>query len=145
MSPRIVSLVLIAAIIACPLWCGNGLCHAGQCCADDACPLIEQVCPIHDTAQCCCETSSSRENSPRGPRRCQNKACQGVCGGAVFEKPIELPDASTDAFSLPLIVISIPFALQPAEHRLLGVEDLPLCHKGNHGRLLRTLHMSFLC
>jgi hypothetical protein len=144
---RIVSLIQIAAIIACPLWCSSGLCHAGQHCAIDGCSLMErttpQFCPFHGTTRCCCNESSSPRND-HGPCRCPNKPCQGVCGGAVFDKPIELNDVR-DSFFLPLIVTEISFALHVVECRSLDIEHHWHCHGGNHGRALRTLHMSFLC
>ena len=141
MLGRIVSVVQIVAIIACPLWCGNGWCHADTCCSVKQ--PSDQFCPDHGTAKCCCKKSSS-EHDNRGPCRCPNKTCQGVCGGAVFEKPVELNDASESHF-LPVIDSEISFALQLSECHSLDAEHHFHGPSGNYGRFVRTLHMSFLC
>ena len=142
MFARIVSLVQIAAIIACPMWCDSGLCHAGQCCSVKQ--SAAQVCPVHGTAKCCCNQKSHDNDDNRGPCRCPGKSCQGVCGGAVFEKPIEVNNAS-DSFLRPLVEAEISFPLQLAECPTLDVQHHWHCHGGNHGRFVRILHMSFLC
>ena len=141
MLPRIVVSVLILAIIACPLWCGNGSCHAGQCCP--ATHSVDHICPVHGTATCCC-TDKSSDDDDHVPRRCPNKSCQGVCGGAVLEKPLEL-DGTDSLLFWPLIEADASIAVQLAESRSLDVVLPGHCRRGNHGRLLRTLHMSFLC
>lgn len=148
MLARIVSLVLIAAVVACPLTCGNGLCHAGQCCSEMQ--ASDQVCPAHGTAQCCCGRASSDEDhcpsGDRGPCRCPGKSsCQGVCGGAVFEKQIELDGASDSSF-LSLVDTDTLLVTRVIERRTAhGAEHHWHRRGGNHGRSLRALHMSFLC
>jgi len=142
MFARIVFLLQIVAIIACPLWCGNGLCHGGQCCSSKQ--SSDQICPVHGTDRCC-HTNSSPDRDNRGPCGYPNSSsCQGVCGGAVFEKPIELNDVS-DSFFLPKIDTEFGFVSQLAGCRSLDVEHHRHCLGGNYGRLLRTLNMSFLC
>ena len=141
MFARTVSLVLTVAIIACPMWCGNGLCHAGWCCSPEQ--SSHQPCPVHGTARCCGDTGSpdSKDDCPgEAPGK---SSCQGVCGGAVFEKPRELNDG-TDSSVLPLVTAETPVACQLAECRTHGGEHFLRCG-GNRGRFLRTLHMSFLC
>ena len=139
MFARIVSLVQIATIIVCPMWCSSGLCHAGQCCSVKQ-SAADQVCPLHGTATCC-EKSSHEDGVPC---RYPNKPCQGICGGAVFEKPIELDDCSA-TFFLPLIHTDIFFAPQLADGAKLDAEHRCQCLGDNHGRSLRTLYMSYLC
>lgn len=141
MFARIVSLVQIAAIIACPMWCSSGLCLAGQCCSVKQ--SADQVCPVHGSAKYCCN-QESHDDDNRGPCRCPGKSCQGVCGGAVFEKPVGVNDAS-DSFLFHSIDVEVAFTPQPTKCRTLNVEHHWHCHAGNHGRFVRTLHMSFLC
>ena len=140
MLARTVSLALITAIIACPLWCGNGLCHAGQCCSAEQSFRLSS--PVHRTARCCDKSSpNSNDNCPYDTP-CKS-SCQGICGGAIFENPCKLDDGTDTAF-LSLIAVDMPVACQLAECRIYDGNHL-LCWSGNHGRFLRTLHMSFLC
>lgn len=142
MFARCLSLVMIAVVVACPMWCGSGLCCADQCGSKEQ--SSHQACPRHGSAGCCCEEPSP-DNGDQSPCQCPNtKSCQGVCGGAVFEKPIELNDESGSVFS-PLDDTEIFFATQLAECRSLDVEHPWERHGGNLGRFLRTLHMSSLC
>ncbi len=149
MFARIVSLVLIAAVIACPLSCGTGACHASSCCADhgymSAEPCSQAVCPEHATTDGnCCAESSPDSNDPVPPPSPSKSSCQGICGGALFEKPSELdcPDAS---FFLP------PLGNDEAVVSHLSVcrtdaFRFPACVKaGNQGRFVRTMHMSLNC
>ena len=142
MSPRIISLVQIAAIIACPMWCSSGLCLADQCCSLKQ--PAEQVCPAHRSAKCCCCNQESDRDDNRSPCRCHDKSCQGVCGGAVFQKPIEVSHTS-DGFLPFLNDVDFSFRAQSAECQMLNLEHPPFFHSGNHGRFMRALHMSLLC
>ena len=136
-----ISIVMTAAIIACPLWCSNGLCHDEECCA--AGKLVEQTCPTHDSARCCGDKDSPGENSDCPPDAPCELSCQGVCGGAVFEKPCELT-GELESSLLPLVADETSVACQTAECRTRDGDHF-LRSGGNHGRALRTLHMSFLC
>ena len=141
MFARTVSVVLIAAIIACPMWCGNGVCHATECCLAEQ-PSCE-ACPVHGTARCC------DQPSPENNRHCPSESpgtssCQGVCGGAVFTKPNKLNDVA-DSFFGPLMDIDSPVVARLVECNFHGIEHDWHNGGGNHGRSLRTLHMSFLC
>ena len=142
MFARTVSLILIAAVIACPMWCANGQCHAGQCCAAEQ--SLHQSCPVHGTACCCCEKDSSDSNDDCPCDAPSESSCQGVCGGAVFEKPCELNDEMDSSFLLFNAAEMLPVACRLAEY-LTQNGDHFLDGGGNHGRSLRTLHMSFLC
>jgi len=147
MFTRLVSLVLVAAVIACPMWCGNGVCHADQCCIADECGSEEQssaCCPLHAAADCC-TGNVAQEHDEDAPGRCPNEsACQGVCGGAVFEKSCELngPDGS---FFLPTIGHDGSTVSLLSHFRIVGVQHHPCISAKNHGRFVRTLHSSFLC
>ena len=142
MFSRIVISVLILAIIACPLRCGKGSCLACQC--DSMAKSADYVCPDPGTASCCCPSKSSDNDDDHAPRPCSDKSCQGVCGGAVIQKPVEL-DGKDNSMSLPLIEAnaSITFQLTEAGSLDFVLQGRSGC--GNHGRFLRTLHMSFLC
>ncbi len=142
MFGRIVFLLQTVAIIACPLWCGNGLCCGGQYRSPKQ--SSHQACSVCETARCCHRNSlPDRDNRIpcRGPN---NSSCQGVCGGAVFEKPIELNNVA-DSFFLPQIDTEVSFVLQLTACRWRDIEYHSHCHGGNYGRLLRILHMSLLC
>lgn len=146
MLDRLVSLVLIVAVIGCPLYCGSGVCHADQCCAAGECNIEEQTpvsCSAHGAADCCCENSSEAPDQDP-PSRCPDAStCQGVCGGAVLESSSELdePDLS---FFLPIVdddsivsTLAHSRSVDPGNNRCLSAK--------NHGRVVRTLHSSFLC
>ena len=146
MFGRIVSVALIVVVIACPMLCGKGRCHAGGCCADDRCgwdDALTKACELHGTVDCRCE-DAPRQRGGDPPRNCPDKRiCQGVCGGAVLDKPVEL---EVIEFSCMLwldgdyLVVS---RLNPVRDNA-GVHRL--CVPGqNYGRYTRTLHASFLC
>ena len=139
MFPRIVSLVLIASVIACPLWCSKGLC-----CGDHQCSVKDQLCAVPGTLECCTESSSSDDHDPF-PCGCPKQSiCQGICGGAVFEKSIELDNVS-DSLTQLLPYTAISFALQLTESGTFDVRDHLQCHRSNYGRWLCTQHSTFLC
>ena len=142
MFTRTVSLVLIAAIIACPLWCGSGLCHAGQCCSVKQ--SSQQSFPGHGAVNCCC-TRSSPDGDDQAPSRCPAKSsCQGVCGGAIFEKLGEL-DSVEDSFFLPLADAEVSVSSWLLQCRSPDVAHHHCQSGGNYGRSLRTLYMSLVC
>lgn len=141
MFHRIVSLILIAAIIACPLWCGVGVCHSAHCCSEESSE------PVQDTCCCCC-SDEIPEAPPEQDHRCpcdtsKDSECQGICGGAVFDKPITF-NFDKD-FLLPLLAVESP-SLNPLVPCCPcdGDDHLSLIAI-NYGRALRTLHLSFLC
>ncbi len=151
---RILSVVLIAAIVACPWWCATGACHAGSCCA--APPSASQDTPT-PTRSCCqassdCPTStgptsagptSDREGRESTPPQ-DSQPCQGICGGAVLEKSVEIDDSLNCSFgniandvSLQTCCVEIGTQFDDSEFVSFG--------RGNYGRFVRTLQMSFLC
>lgn len=147
MFDRLVSLVMIFAVIACPMCCGNRACHAGQCCAADLCRLGKQAsptCPIHRTIEGCFN-ETAQDHDGRDPRRCPEKSsCQGICGGAVFEKPCEL--ANFEAYFFSLCVDDNDSIVSLSAHfRTSGTRQHHGSDATNYGRFVRTLHSSFLC
>ena len=151
MFTRLISLVLIVAVIACPMWCSNGQCLAGQCLAGQCCATADcslekrstQVCPTHDTKNCCCESVPGREEPE--PHRCpEESSCQGICGGAVFEKTCEFKSIEA-SFFVPLSAKDSSVVSLLARARTFCSEHPHQLSAKNHGRFMRTLHSSFLC
>lgn len=142
MRSRILTLLLIAAVVACPMQCGSGVCFAGDCCPPTGSQLS---CEQHGTNDICCEESQPEDDRAPEPQRCPGEqSCQGVCGGAVFEKPVKKLD-TTDSLVLQLDS-DLSLGTSLIECRTANLVE-PKCHHpgGNHGRSLRTLHMSLLC
>lgn len=145
MLARIVPLVLIAAIVACPLWCRNGRCQG--CCAENQVGV--SICPAGGAGDCCCPAGSREVTHPngkgQGPRRDDSGAtgCQGVCGGAVLEKPNSFPDLAQVPLLYDHHASPSPVASRLAACRSQGGESRPDCRM-TPGRYIRTLHMSFL-
>ena len=147
MFGRFVSLTLIVAVIACPFRCGIECCHAlGLSCAKlineaDA-DLLDDHSRFSDSRCCCDKSSPSDDQIPPAP--CSDESsCQGICGGAVLEKPDEL-DRPVISFTLcPLGNEVLPRSVSTIA---LGQSDLfPECARSkNQGRCVRTLHRSFL-
>lgn len=144
MFAQIVSLVTIVAIIACPLWCGDGQCGVAHCCSSEVKTATHDVCSTHGKSDCCC----CKESSPAEDEGCpvpepQDSSCQGVCGGAVLEKPSELPTTDDDCLCLPLTDEQGAIVTAQVEQASTG-DDVDAHCGGNYGRLLRALRMSFL-
>ena len=141
MFARLVSIFLIAAVIACPLWCEKGRCSGGRCSSVEQ--SSHQPSLVCGTAHFCCAEDLSN-NGHSCPCNAPTKSpCQGVCGGAVFKTSCELNDGA-EPFARLLLVVKIP---APCQVRECGTHDgfhLLYC-SGNQGRSLRTLHMSFVC
>ena len=141
MYSRIAHIALITAVIACPLLCRNGSCDG--CCAVNR--SVESTCPIYDAGDDCCRSTAQdgQDERPcdRGP---DASNCQGVCGGAVLEKPSSLPKPTE-------MRLRFEFNGQPSPPAsLLSVRPAyTLGHSFDDsmtpGRYIRILHMSFLC
>ena len=159
MFSRIVALVQIAAIIACPLRCGSDLCHAEPCGSQEhASPTnsLPTTCGEDSSAHCCCteripsaananasaNEHASDEPSP-SPCPCSDSSCQGVCGGAVFAKPVEF-SMVTDSIFLSMVDARVSVDSQFADSRSQIGEFHWRGSSGNQGRFVRTLHKSFL-
>lgn len=151
MFARSVSLALVAAIVACPIWCHGGLCRVGSCCSAE--PSPHQPSSAHSVTCCCCkgcsELSDGDESLPGGdepePFRAPDKSsCQGVCGGAVLEKPVSLHHVSP-SFFLPLGEAEALAFGHPTDRHFHGLADPGHGRRGNQGRFMRTLHSSLLC
>jgi len=145
MAARIVPLALVAAIIACPLLCRNGQCLG--CCEEEQ--VTGSICPAGGTGDGCCPTTSRDGTSGdgEGQRPCDDDSgesgCQGVCGGAVLEKPNRLPEPAEMPFLNDFHASPTPFASPLADRQSHSVESRFDCSM-NLGRYIRTLHMSLL-
>jgi hypothetical protein len=167
MFARILSQILIAAVIACPLSCYSGMCLSDAClsdaCLSDAClsdACLSDAClsgasgATHGNSSqnasnhcsSCQNTTTPESGSKHVPDRCPMQSCQGVCGGAVFERPIEielldgafcLPFGDTPSFAVAGLTVE---SMSPCE------AETPWCFgDSNVGRSLCINHMSFQC
>jgi hypothetical protein len=134
MFTRVTAFVLALAVIACPLWCVGGLCH------DSCCPA-KQTTSVYCKKGCCEQPAHSKGQLPAAPVDDSN--CQGICGGAVFEKPVEV-NVDTFCQFLPPAIVEAPIAWASSLHA--SEDPWHICASpGNHGRYLRALHASLLC
>ena len=144
MYSRTVSLALIAAVVACPLWCGSGCCNAGQCCPQGESSQSDACC-VSQTRDCCSNADQHGERGSEQQAPCQSQtSCQGGCGGAVIEKSVEV-DGFSDVFFMPQLDAHAPVATPQLQCGHDRHQQHCCGSDGNHGRGLRTLHMSFLC
>ena len=140
MLTRIIPFALVAAIVTCPLLCRDGRCQG--CCANKQ---IQTPCAAEGTADCCCPTTS---HDGENQRPCDNdpskSGCQGVCGGAVLEKPNNLPEPTVARFLnhfKPTPTLAATLLNDRQSHTVESRLDCSM----TPGRYLRTLYMSFLC
>lgn len=134
MTGRFFTLLLIPAIIGCPLMCVAGSCASSGLEAEPA------------VAACCCCPHSGQPPQNEGDRPIRPDSggpCQGVCGGVVFVKPVETHRLQEcDLFQFVAVenaVVAQPAVTLTDVERGLPLNGLPA------GRSLRALHMSFLC
>lgn len=142
MFTRLTSLFLAAAVLACPMWCGMGLCHCAP--TRTAYATAEQPCPVLGLAPGCCDESSPAKNDSCPDQPTGKSSCQGICGGAVFEQPCQIDDQQR-CFVLPLIDAHALFGIGQSRQRLCSFEHCHSLSGDNYGRFLRALHVSFLC
>jgi hypothetical protein len=131
-------LLLTFSVFACPLGC-----QIRVCCADDT-PQVEREEAACPSCPSCAKDDESQdsESHPSHPAPCE-QPCQCLCGGAVILLgAIDLKpkfDHSIDS-----VAICVP---TPADE-LIRHEAGNVCslHTGaTPGRVIRCLHMSFLC
>ena len=143
MLARIYSLTLITAILACPMACGIAPCCAENEFDSDRSQSQDSTCDCH----CASAKGSPNEDEPLRPSSqddlpfdapCEHETpCQGVCGGAVLEKPF------VPSFDLAFTAVVV---LEQPDFQFVFRCSHPLSEADDHsGRELRTLHMSFLC
>lgn len=135
MFSRTISCLAILAVIACPLWCSAGLCQGGDCCATT----------LSTPAESCCDRCGSEQEEQAPVPSPQKSSCQGVCGGAIFEKPCQINGLETVVLRpLPAAIddVSVDTGAAP---RHSEIDKPPRNGPDNVGRTLRALQMSFLC
>lgn len=147
MLDRLISPMLIAAVIACPMWCGNGVYCSDQCCAGVERGPEEPsaaLCSHRGLADCCCDPVPTQNDEGTPNRAPDSSTCQGICGGAVFERSCEFsqPDVS---FLPPMIEKGGCISPMLAHVRGVGVSRQHCHSRKNHGRVVRTLLASLLC
>ena len=150
MDRRFISLALIAAIFGCPLWCSMGVCQCGG-----GSWAASKMCTASGDTQACCQPTccsgvceaahspcASGRNTPDPDS--EEMRCQGICGGAIFESPCQVPPVELSLF-LPLI---------PNDHDALVAtqqDPVPAVHSDecnwqkHRGGSLRLWLMSFQC
>ena len=159
MISRIVSIGLIAAVIACPVWCGGEVCHT-ETCQPQAVSATSSLCAAPRADGPCCPAgrhgenghgenghgeNGHGENGQQPPCPCGSQSsCQGICGGAVLEKAVDI-NSLAEVLSLPLNDACAPVAARRVTCGHLGDGPPRRDSSANHGRCVRTLHMSFLC
>ncbi|MEO2036995.1 MAG: hypothetical protein ABGZ35_33390 [Planctomycetaceae bacterium] len=145
MFARTVALLLIAEIVACPLSCSADVC---RCCYDDSSSQRElgtRSCCELGAEESCCGKESSRSQDNRQPEpEPGTLICQGVCGGAVLNRPSEL-DSTELSFLLPRAGNDSANVSLFTRYRTGSFGYSHPVGKGNQGRFVRTLNMSFLC
>ena len=143
MKFRLVSILLIVAVIACPLRCGIGYCHAAGCCAVAEEAASPEYSAAVEQPGCCCPRSPLEEESEERSPCPERSSCQGVCGGAVIDKSTEL-NATLLCQCLPAFDFDGVAAARQAPVQILANAQRECCD-GNRGRIVRTLHSSLLC
>lgn len=145
MLSRIISLLQIAALIACPLCCSSGLCCADRCADGLSCTLATSDSSVTTVTCPCCPTTTDHDKSPSAPHQCPGRSdCQGVCGGAVFEKPVEL----SRLYEWSVLAITdarVSHTLRLLHRQWLGTHRHESDDGTPSGRALRQWHMSWLC
>ena len=140
---RLFSLVLISAVIACPLWCGPGIGVAGPCCSLGS-STAAASCEAQGIPDGCCQEHVG-EPLPVEPE-CPDEfcGCQGICGGAVLARPVEV-DRNCETRLLPLVDVDSPVSSGFAGSWDYNSDFHCRGSGKNVGRFMRTLHKSFLC
>jgi len=151
MYQRIISLILIAAVFGCPLWCSMGICQCGG--GNGA---VSEICMASGNVQAsCCQPTCCSEGCEEPPSPCpfnshtpspdtEGMRCQGICGGAVFESPCQIAGVE-----LRLVLPFVPSdddALTTTRQDTFPTFDSHECNWQKHRRgSLRLWLMSFQC
>ena len=81
MVNRLIHIILIVAIVSCPIRCHAGLC--GSCCGES---VESQV----NDAGCCCQSKSQPESTPTPTPENPCKTCNCICAGATLPNPADV-------------------------------------------------------
>lgn len=146
MPRKVLHLLLITAIFACPITCGPGLCaFAGQCSAPSDCCA---GCEHHGDERGAHEHSHHHPSPPSDDNPCDHAPCQDrcqcICGGAI------LPDSAKQDVVLLLMPSFDSMATSGgshdflASHRPCPEQAAPDDDGVPSGRAIRCLHSSLL-
>jgi hypothetical protein len=135
MLPRLLNAILIGALLACPTCC-----HLGMCCglggqAGVALHASKPQCPN------CASKESGQSPAPRGPHSRGHADCQGICGGAVLTKAVTPQDGLSPAADWLAPIASEFLDRASGTATWVSLETGPV----RSGRVIRQLHMSFVC
>lgn len=137
MFHRIVVILTVLAVIACPMFCGEGT----ACCAGHKHSVV--VC---ETAQpecsCCRHQSPSQQEEPCDSPDDSGEPCQGVCGGVVMleSTKIDTRDDLLHAIPFEIVLTESILTQRSAEQHWNGSSMVTAS-----GRSLRTFLSSYLC
>lgn len=131
--------LLIATILACPAVCGKGVCRGADTC--EASP------ESNDCNTPCKQDSCPNDRSDEPPSQpigvpCEN--CQCICFGATVEEAPQVLPLLTMVYPFDLWIVVNPLNSSPLSCPVLAE---PSSDDGNikSGRVICSLHMSFLC
>ena len=137
MVQRGISILVIAAVVACPLYCMVAPCHADS---HGLSGTSYSANPARTGGCCGVAPIAPDQNGPAQPSDAES--CQGICSGAVMERPIGI--GSVD-FSVLLTPLETP-TFNEAPTAIFVPFSLAYPPSGdNYGRTVRILHASFLC
>jgi hypothetical protein len=158
MFSRVISLVLIAAVTACPLWCNIGICGvAGSCCGGNfgdrntresapvaSCCNTKMPAAALDAAFEDTAASNNHQPAPDDPPTRSKSSRHCICGGAVLQVSC--------SWAEPIVSSAISQNTCDNSHHSPAAQirskafDFPECVRAkNQGRFKRTLYGSFIC
>lgn len=146
MLTRFVIILQIIAIVACPLACSSGWCCSNQNAVGGTAFSLDGPAPPTCCAHCTstrCDDSPERPSETPAPGNCPEHQCQGICGGAVLEKPVELGTALGPHAIL--VDSSVAYQTLICTGRSLHPGQNTSGPATVYGCALRCLHMSLLC
>lgn len=137
------SILLMATILACPLVCGQGACP----CVEHADQTESPACCEKCDGSCTADESQAEEQNEHPQPPCDGPCddCQCICGGAIFKDSSHFAlllqfAAEIDAFSCE----TLPAGLNAVDGRS-PADPFPDDRRVSSGRVVCSLHMSFLC
>lgn len=137
MFHRLVVILTILAVIACPMFCGKGT----ACCLDEH--LTQAVCDsTPDTCSCCCHEREQPRETPGEVPESPEETCQGICGGVVMLESVKLDTRDELFHAVPFEVVAVEnhpdvICIERSDEFASGEED--------SGRSLRAMISSYLC
>ena len=140
---RFLAVTLIFSILLCPVVCNQGI---GKCCVIQFATKspAENKSQVLRCKKCCsnCESKPEKqipEKTP-APRNCpcEEKSCQGICGGALIEQA---------ELYFPILATPVPLSVLKISN-VKSTRSRTNSSRQNYspsGAMLRILHQSFTC